>query len=50
MRTKVTRHLCGTCIRTFASVDALRLHIAHDHPRMRMPEALERRKEVRKAS
>jgi hypothetical protein len=50
MRTRPTRHLCGTCIKTFASVDALRLHIVYEHPRLKLPEALERRKEVRQAS
>jgi hypothetical protein len=50
MRTKATRHLCGTCIRTFASIDALRRHIVQEHPRLKLPEALERRKEVRHAS
>ena len=47
MRTRATRHICGTCIRNFASVDALRHHIVQEHPRLKLPEALERRKEVR---
>lgn len=50
MRTKATRHICGTCIRTFASVDALRLHIVYEHPRLKLPEELERRKVARQAS
>jgi hypothetical protein len=50
MRTRATRHICGTCIRTFPSVDALRLHIVYEHHRLKLPEALERRKEVRQAS
>jgi hypothetical protein len=50
MRTRATRHLCGTCITTYSSVDSLRRHIVQDHPRLKLPEALERRKEVRQAS
>jgi hypothetical protein len=50
MRTRATRHLCGTCIATFGSVDALRRHIVQEHPRMKLPASLERRKEVRQAS
>jgi hypothetical protein len=50
MRTRATRHLCGTCITTFVSVDALRRHIVQEHPRMKLPESLERRKEARQAS
>ena len=47
MRTKATRHICGTCIKNFASVDALRRHIAKEHHRLKLSEELERRKEVR---
>jgi hypothetical protein len=50
MRNRASLHLCGTCIKKFASVDALRLHVVYEHPRLKLPEGLERRKEVRQAS
>jgi hypothetical protein len=50
MRLKATRHLCGTCIKSFTSVDVLRRHIVQEHPRLKLPDALERRKQVRQAS